>query len=64
MGKSYSGSFSVTFNYSDIDHQEKFEEKRKGMHDIVEDGDGLTREMVRDLVMMANKAIWQDETNS
>jgi len=64
MGKSYSGNFTVSFQYEQVDYQERFEEKRKGMHDIVADGDGLTKEMVRDLVLTANKAVWQKSKDS
>lgn len=51
---------TVTIEYNAVDYEQKFEEKHEGMHDIVADGDGLTKDIVRDLVMTANKAIWQE----
>lgn len=50
---------SVEFTYSAKDYQEEFKEKKQALHDIVEDGDGLRRDEVADLVEVANFAVWQ-----
>lgn len=53
-------NLTVEFTYSEVDYQEKFEEKRQALHDIVQDGDGLRKDEVADLVLTANKAVWQE----
>lgn len=54
------GSFVAMLSFNKTDYRERFEEKREATRDIVADGDGLTHEMVHDLVLTANKAVWQD----
>lgn len=57
---SYSGKFNVKFEYQFVDYEEQFEEKRQALEDMVRDGDGFTKEEIRDLVMVGNKAVWQE----
>jgi len=54
-----SDNLTVEFTYQTKDYQEQFEEKRQALHDIVQDGDGLRKEEVADLVKTANLAVWQ-----
>ena len=59
-----SASLTVEFEFSEVDYMEKFEEKRQALHDIVQDGDGLRKDEVADLVLTANKAVWQQSKES
>lgn len=52
---------TLEFTYTTVDYEEKFEDKRQALHDIVADGDGLRKDEVADLVMTANKAVSQRE---
>ena len=49
-----------TYDINAVDYREKFEEKREALHDMVEDGDGFTKEEIHDLVLTANKALAQE----
>jgi len=55
-----SKDLTLEFEFTHVDYQEKYESKRKGLHDMVEDGDGFTRKEIHDLVLTANKAVWQE----
>lgn len=62
--KSLDDSFTVTFSFQTTDYQEQFENKRQALHDMVEDGDGFTKEEIRDLVKTANLLVWQESKDA
>lgn len=51
-------SNKITAVFTHPDYQEQYEKKQQALADIVRDGDGLRKEEVRDLVLTANKAVW------
>ena len=54
-----SKNLTFEFSFQQVDYQKKYKNKHKGLCDMVADGDGFTREEIHDLVLTANKAIWQ-----
>jgi len=61
-GGKYTGSITVSFKC--VDYREQFENKRQALHDMVEGGDGFTREEIHDLVKTANLLVWQESKES
>jgi hypothetical protein len=55
-----SNNMTTELSYQTKDYQEKFDEKRQALEDMMADGDGYTKKEVRDLVLTANKAVWQE----
>lgn len=45
------------------DYQERYTEKKEGLAGIIRDGDEFGKEAVRDLVLTANKAVYQESKN-
>jgi hypothetical protein len=52
-------TISARFEYRILDYRDRYKQKRKALHDMVEDNDGFTREEIYDLVLTANKAVYQ-----
>lgn len=50
---------TISGSYKTRSYQDKFQDKQQGIHDMVKDGDGVTREEIHDLVRAAQYAVWE-----
>jgi hypothetical protein len=59
-GRARGRSYSVNFSIPVVDYQERFEEERERLADIVRSDKELSQADLRMLVLVGNKVVWQE----